>query len=71
MKPQKDLMERIDINPKILAGKPVIKGTRIPVYLIMDLLSFDCCFKEIIRAYPELQEKDIQAAKYFTEVKLL
>ncbi|MGE5637757.1 MAG: DUF433 domain-containing protein [Chloroflexota bacterium] len=31
--------ERIEVNPKILSGKPVIKGTRIPVYLVLELLS--------------------------------
>lgn len=53
---------RIIVNPKILGGKPVIKGTRIPVYLILELLSAGYDFKRIIKAYPDLNEEDIKAA---------
>jgi len=56
------LGERIEVNPKILGGKPVIKGTRIPVYLILELLSAGYDFKRIIKAYPTLTEEDIKAA---------
>lgn len=54
--------ERIVVSPKILGGKPVIKGTRIPVYLILELLSAGYDFKRIIEAYPTLTEEDIKAA---------
>jgi uncharacterized protein (DUF433 family) len=54
--------ERIEVNPKILGGKPVIKGTRIPLYLILELLSAGYDFKRIIKAYPTLKEEDIKAA---------
>lgn len=54
--------ERIEVNPKILGGKAVIKGTRIPVYLILELLSAGYNFKSIIKAYPSLIEEDIKAA---------
>ena len=50
------------VNPKILGGKPVIRGTRIPVYLILELLSAGYNFKRIVRAYPSLTEEDIKAA---------
>jgi uncharacterized protein (DUF433 family) len=50
------------VNPKILGGKPVIKGTRIPVYLILELFSAGYDFKRIIKAYPTLTEEDIKAA---------
>ena len=56
------MSERIEVNPKILGGKPVIKGTRIPIYLILELLSAGYDFKRIIEAYPSLTEKDIKAA---------
>jgi len=54
--------ERIEVNPKILGGKPVIKGTRIPVYLILELLSAGYSFKRIVKAYPSLSEEDVKAA---------
>jgi uncharacterized protein (DUF433 family) len=56
------LTERIEVNPRILGGKPVIKGTRIPVYLILELLSAGYDFKRIIKAYPTLTKEDIKAA---------
>ena len=56
------LGERVEVNPKILGGKPVIEGTRIPVYLILELLSAGYDFKRIIQAYPTLTEEDIKAA---------
>ena len=54
--------KRITVNPKIMCGKPVIKGTRIPVYLILNLLAADYTFERIIKAYPQLCKKDIKAA---------
>jgi uncharacterized protein (DUF433 family) len=63
------LGERIEVNPKILGGKPVIKGTRIPVYLILELLSAGYSFKRIIKAYPSLTEADVKAAvDYATQI---
>ena len=56
------MTERIDVNPKILGGKPVIRGTRIPVYLILELLSAGYDFKRIVEAYPTLKEEDVKAA---------
>ncbi len=62
MKPQKNLLERIEVNPRILTGKAVIKGTRIPVYLILELLSAGYDFEKIVDAYPTLKTEDIKAA---------
>lgn len=56
------MLERIEINPRKLAGKAVIRGTRIPVYLILELLQNGYTFKKIIEAYPVLTEDDIKAA---------
>lgn len=55
-------MDRIMIDPEVLAGKPVIKGTRIPVYLIIELLANGMTEKEILRQYPTLKKEDIKAA---------
>ena len=56
------MLDRIDINPQILGGKPVIKGTRIPVYLILELLQADYDFQKILDAHPALGIEDIKAA---------
>lgn len=52
----------IAIDPKVMAGKPVIKGTRIPVYLILDLLAAGEKVEDITREYPDLHEEDVIAA---------
>jgi len=59
------MQQRIEIDPKIMAGKAVIKGTRIPVYLILDLLAEGKTFKDIIMAYPDLNKEDIEAALHY------
>ena len=56
------MKERIIADPKILAGKPVIRGTRIPVYLVLNLLAKGKTAREIVLDYPELTEEDIAAA---------
>ena len=55
-------LDRIEINPKIMVGKPVIKGTRIPVELILKMLSQGITTEEILGEYPQLTKEDIQAA---------
>lgn len=52
---------RIEINPKIMRGKPVIKGTRIPVYVILNLLAEGYDFEKIMKEYPDLTRQDILA----------
>lgn len=52
----------IEINPKIMLGKPVIRGTRIPVEIILRKLAQKISVAEILRDYPNLTEQDIQAA---------
>ncbi len=49
-------------NPKILGGKPVIAGTRISVALILDRVAAGMSIKEILKDYPHLAAKQIQAA---------
>lgn len=55
-------MDRITMDPEVLSGKPVIKGTRIPVYLIIQLLANGMTEKEILTQYPTLRKVDIKAA---------
>ncbi|MBI5212692.1 MAG: DUF433 domain-containing protein [Nitrospirae bacterium] len=56
------LLERISIDPNVCFGKPCIKGTRIWVSLILDLLAGGMTIKEILEEYPHLTEEDIRAA---------
>jgi len=56
------LWGRITIEPKIMAGKPVIRGTRIPVELIVRMLAQGIPEVEILREYPRLQPDDVRAA---------
>jgi len=53
--------ERITIDPKVLVGKPVIKGTRISVELIVDLLAEGWTTQQILDSYPNLTGEDIRA----------
>lgn len=53
--------ERIIIDPAVLTGKPIIKGTRLAVEFIIDLLAHDWTESEILRNYPGLMHEDIQA----------
>ena len=55
------MIDRIMTNPKILGGKPIIKGTRISVEFILDLLASDVTKEEILQDYPHLKKDDIQA----------
>ncbi|MEK6964194.1 MAG: DUF433 domain-containing protein [Nanoarchaeota archaeon] len=53
---------RIVLDPKILAGKPIVKGTRISVEFIMELLSTGMTTEKILKEYPHLKEEDVLAA---------
>jgi uncharacterized protein (DUF433 family) len=61
--------ERITIDPSILVGKPVIKGTRLAVEFIVDLLAQGWSEMEILQNYPGLTHEDIQAClRYASEI---
>ena len=56
------IAERIEINPEVMLGKPVIRGTRIPVELILRKLAEGSSEAELLDAYPRLNQEDIRAA---------
>lgn len=56
------LAERIEISPDVMLGKPVVRGTRIPVELILRKLSEGATEADLLDAYPRLTRLDIQAA---------
>lgn len=62
---QKKHRERISQDPAVMVGKPVIRGTRIPVELILGWLSEDMDLDELFAAYPRLTVEDVQAAIAF------
>jgi uncharacterized protein (DUF433 family) len=62
-----NLAKHIEINPKILLGKPIIRGTRIPVELVVKLVAQGWKNEEILKEYPALKEEDIRAALFYAE----
>ncbi len=56
------IADRIAVDPKVMLGKPVIRGTRIPVELIVRKLGEGATEKSLLDAYPRLTKEDIQAA---------
>jgi uncharacterized protein (DUF433 family) len=56
------LMDHIEIDPRVCGGKPVIRGTRIPVAMLVAQLAEGQTWQELMRGYPELSEEDIRAA---------
>jgi len=60
-----DPMVRITFDRDILAGKPIIRGMRISVEMILELLARGATVEEILEDYPQLEDEDIQAALYY------
>ncbi len=60
-----DYLERIAIDPKVMVGKPVIRGTRIPVELVVRMVGQGIPNEEILAEYPRLTLEDIRAALLF------
>ncbi|HKP86642.1 MAG TPA: DUF433 domain-containing protein [Blastocatellia bacterium] len=62
--------DRITIDPAVLVGKPVIKGTRLAVEFIVDLLAQGWTEAEILRNYPGLTHEDVQACLAYASALL-
>ena len=56
-----NLPERIEVNPAVMLGKPVVRGTRIPIYLILEKLEAGASFEDLLDSHPRLVREDIQA----------
>jgi len=64
-----DWRDRITVDPRILVGKPVVKGTRIAVEMVVDLLAVGWTHQQILDSYPTLTEEDVRAClAYASEV---
>ena len=59
---EKKYLKRIEINNQIMHGKPVIKGTRLPVDIIVEKIAFGHSYEQILTQYPFIKKEDIQAA---------
>jgi uncharacterized protein (DUF433 family) len=64
------LLERITVNPKVMVGKPVIKGTRLTVEFILSRLGHGATSTELLKEYPGLALEDIQACQLFASQTL-
>ena len=67
---EQELLERIALNPKVMTGKPVIKGTRLTVEYILNLLAHGATVTEILNEYKGLTPEDIQACLLFATKSL-
>lgn len=65
--PSLDLLQRITFDHNILAGKPIIRGMRISVEMILELLVEDASVQEILEDYPQLEANDIKAALLYAK----
>ncbi|MEY3303307.1 MAG: hypothetical protein RLZZ139_1680 [Cyanobacteriota bacterium] len=65
-----DWQSRITLNPSILVGKPIIKGTRLAVEFVIDLLAQGWSIEEILRNYPGITVMDIQACLHYASASL-
>jgi uncharacterized protein (DUF433 family) len=65
-----DFLDRIVTDPRIMVGKPVIRGTRIPVSVVLNLLAHDYDFGRIRQAYPDLTDSDIRAAIQYSAARM-
>jgi uncharacterized protein (DUF433 family) len=65
-----NVFERIEIDPRVCNGKPVVKGTRIPVSLILEQIAGDISWDILLKEYPELKREDIHAALIYARESL-
>ncbi len=64
------LMDRIELNPRICNGRPVIKGTRIPVSVVLEQIAEGESWDILLAGYPELKKEDIQAALLYARASI-
>jgi len=66
----RELLERVSINPKVMTGKPVIRGTRLTVEYVLNLLAHGATTDEVISEYKGLTAEDVQACILFATKSL-
>jgi uncharacterized protein (DUF433 family) len=65
-----DLLQRIEIDSRVMQGKPVIRGTRITAEMILEKLASDCTIDDVLGDYPHLQREDVLAALTYARQSL-
>jgi uncharacterized protein (DUF433 family) len=55
------MSDRIEINPEVCSGKPVVRGTRIPVHTVLGFLAAGDSMEEVLKGYPRLTREDVLA----------
>lgn len=65
--PSSELLNRITFDPAILTGKPIIRGMRISVEMVLELIIEGATIEEILEDYPQLQLDDIRAALLYAK----
>jgi len=63
-------LDRIELDPRVCNGKPVIRGTRIPVSVILEQIAEGETLETLLSGYPELKREDIQAALLYAKASL-
>lgn len=66
-----ELLQRIDINSQVMLGKPVIRGTRITVEIILEKIAAGCSTDEALSEYPQLSREDVLAAVAYAREALI
>jgi uncharacterized protein (DUF433 family) len=61
MTQERVLLDRITVNPEVMVGKPVVRGTRVPVELVLGFLAAKPDLGELFAAYPHLTLDDVKA----------
>jgi uncharacterized protein (DUF433 family) len=67
---ERDLLKRISVDPEIMLGKPVIKGTRLPIDIIVEKIAYGETKEDIKKDYPFLTDQDIRAALLYAAKRL-
>jgi len=67
---ERTLLRRIAVDPKIMLGKPVIKGTRLPVEIIVEKVAYGASVDDLRRDYPFLKEDDVRAALLYAAKRI-
>jgi len=65
-----ELHEHIELNPRVCNGKPVIRGTRIPVQVLIEQVAAGKSWEYLLAGYPGLRREDIQAALFYASAAI-